>query len=90
MRCTTCAIVCAALLFCGAGRSPAGELVEGAAKFNTLVYSATGSLSNGAGQTFFVGRTNQGSPADLRRGLIEFNASSIPAHSVITDVKLTL
>ncbi|HWB13200.1 MAG TPA: DNRLRE domain-containing protein [Pirellulales bacterium] len=90
MRCTTCALVCAALLFGGAGYSPAAELVEGANKFNTLVYSATGNLSNGAGETFFVGRTNQGSPADLRRGLIQFDTSSIPAHSVITDVKLTL
>lgn len=90
MRCTTRAIVCAALLFCHNSPSPGAELIEGAAKDNTLVYSANGSLSDGAGQTFFVGATNQGFPDDLRRGLIQFDTSSIPKNAVITGVTMTL
>ena len=49
-----------------------------ASKDNTLYQSATGSLSNGAGQNFFVGRTRQSSNS-LRRGLIAFDiAANIP------------
>lgn len=56
---------------------------------NTLYESATGSLSNGAGENFFSGRTGQSSEY-LRRGLIRFDLSSIPAGSYIQSVSLTL
>ena len=60
----------------------------GASKDNTLYQSASGNISNGAGQFFFVGRTNGGS---LRRGVVAFDiASSVPAGSTITSVSLTL
>jgi hypothetical protein len=66
------------------------QVVLGASKDNTLVESATGNLSNGAGEFFFAGRTNQ-STGSIRRGVIAFNiAGSIPGNATITGVTLTL
>lgn len=64
----------------------------GAMKDNTLFGSATGALSNGAGQYMFVGKTAQsGSPTNLRRGLIQFDiAANVPVGSIITGVEMTL
>lgn len=90
MRVLIAAVALAAAVFSQAHRLSADELIEGASKDNSLIYSADGSLSNGAGQTFFVGATNQGFPGDLRRGLIDFDTSSIPKGSVITGVTMTL
>ncbi len=57
---------------------------------NTLYESATGSASNGAGPTFFAGRTAQASNS-IRRGLLWFDVAGIvPAGSVITGVRLRL
>ena len=62
-----------------------------ASKDNTLVEKNSGDLSNGAGDYFFAGNTDQ-SPGDrTRRGLIAFDISaSVPAGSTITSVTLTL
>ena len=57
-------------------------------KDNTLYQSTAGSVSNGAGSSIFVGKTNQG---QVRRGLVAFDvASHIPAGSIIDSVTLTL
>ncbi len=56
---------------------------------NTLYESATGALSNGAGEHFFSGRTGQTTDF-LRRALIRFDVSSIPAGSYIQSVSLTM
>jgi uncharacterized repeat protein (TIGR01451 family) len=60
---------------------------------NTLYQVSTADpsqqLSNGAGQFFYVGRTNQGSN-DIRRGAIKFDLSGVPAGSAINSVTLTL
>jgi hypothetical protein len=56
-------------------------------KDNTLFESPTGSLSDGQGSYLFVGRTNQTS---LRRGLVSFALTSIPAGSTINNVQLKL
>ena len=56
-------------------------------KDNTLYESSTGSLSNGAGEHIFVGKTNAG---DIRRAVIAFDLSVIPSNAVIEDVSLTL
>ena len=59
-----------------------------AVKDNTLYEDSSGSLSNGAGQFLFVGRTSGGS---IRRGVIAFDiAGSVPAGSTISGVSLTL
>jgi hypothetical protein len=60
-----------------------------ASKDNTLIENPTGSLSNGVGDSFFAGRTGQGSNS-IRRGVIAFNLSTIPAGSTIISVTLRL
>ena len=57
-------------------------------KDNTLYQIGSVSLSNGAGNHFFVGNTNRGL---LRRAVIAFDvAGSIPAGATITSVRLIL
>ncbi len=59
-------------------------------KDNTLYESSAGELSNGAGQHFFVGRTNQPTNS-IRRALIAFDiAGSIPPNATILTATLTL
>lgn len=65
------------------------------AKDNTLIQRTdpNGQLSNGLGD-IFTGRTNQDGqgPAtiSIRRGLVQFDLSSIPAGSIITGATLTM
>jgi hypothetical protein len=66
------------------------QVTLGAIKDNTLYESSTGALSNGAGQRFFAGRSNQ-LTGSIRRGLLAFDiAGSIPAGAVIQSVTLRL
>jgi spore coat protein A len=59
-----------------------------ALKDNTLYENATGSVSNGAGEYVFTGRTKDGV---RHRGVIAFDiAGSIPAGAAINSVTLTL
>jgi len=77
--------------------SPSISLVHGqsqvniiASKDNTLYESATGALSNGSGEHFFAGRSNQVT-GSIRRGLLAFNvAGSVPSGATITSAALTL
>jgi hypothetical protein len=72
----------------GVYRLPTQSVSLSPTKDNTLCESATGSLSNGKGQYFFVGRTLSGSK---RRAVIAFDvAAAIPAGATITSVRLTL
>jgi hypothetical protein len=82
----TVAGLCGLFGFAPAAR---GDIVTlQASKDNTLYESSTGSLSNGAGEYFFAGRTDTGA---IRRGVIAFDvAAAIPAGVVITRVDLTL
>lgn len=52
---------------------------------NTLYESEAGDLSNGAGNHFFAGKTRI---SQLRRGLIQFDLSSIPTDAIIESVSL--
>ena len=57
-------------------------------KDNTLYQSATGNISNGAGQHFFAGTTATGS---IRRGVIAFDvAQSIPPGTLVDSVVVVL
>ena len=57
-------------------------------KDNTLYQQVAGNLSNGAGDHFFVGTTNQGL---IRRGLLQFDiASNVPAGATILEATLAL
>ena len=68
----------------------ADMVVIPAAKDNTLYESATGALSNGSGQNFFVGRTSTTTNV-ARRAVIAFDiAGNVPAGATIDSVSLTL
>jgi len=55
---------------------------------NTLYENATGAISNGSGEYFFAGKTDQGR---IRRALIRFDiAASVPSGSTINSVTLRL
>ncbi len=54
---------------------------------NTLYESPTGAWSNGAGTRLFSGLTNN---TEIRRGLVAFDLSTIPAGSTIQAVDLQL
>ncbi len=56
-------------------------------KDNTLYQNATGAVSNGAGQYFYGGRTNQGV---VLRSVLAFDLTSIPPNATITSVSLTM
>lgn len=59
----------------------------GASKDNTLFENVSGAISNGQGSYLYSGMTATGG---LRRGLIAFDLSSIPAGSTITNVSFTI
>jgi hypothetical protein len=61
-----------------------------ALKDNTLIEDPSGSLSNGAGPYFFVGRTSQSS-GSIRRAVIAFDvAAHLPPGAHVTGAALTL
>ena len=56
---------------------------------NTLYQDPNGQLSNGAGQHFYAGATDQ-STGFIRRGAIKFDLSAVPAGSTVISATLTL
>jgi spore coat protein A len=71
--------------------SAAAIVVTVAPSQDTSIFSEDGSLSNGAGDHLFAGRTKGTDGTDLRRGLLAFDvAGSVPAGSTINNVTLTL
>jgi spore coat protein A len=76
--------------FLTGGAALAQQSVTLSPSADNTIYSESDDVSNGAGDYFFAGRTNQ-FPAASRRALVKFNlAGSIPAGSTITSVQLTL
>ena len=71
----------------GTGLALADEITVTSDHDNTLYEDALGKSSNGAGPDIYVGTNNL---LSIRRGLIHFNLSGIPAGATITDVKVTL
>jgi Dockerin type I domain len=59
---------------------------------NTLyeALNQSNQLSNALGQHFYAGETNQSAGTNLRRGVLSFDLSSVPAGSTITSATLTL
>ncbi|MCA9867008.1 MAG: DNRLRE domain-containing protein [Anaerolineales bacterium] len=53
----------------------------------TLYESELGTISNGAGQHFFAGKTDNGT---IRRGLLAFDLGAIPPGAVVVSASLTL
>ncbi len=54
---------------------------------DNTIYAESGAEANGIGQHFFTGRTGNG---ELRRALLRFDMTPIPAGSVITGVQVRL
>src|SRR6266545_3167814 len=68
--------------------NPCGVTVSlQAAKDNTLYESATGTLSNGAGTKVLASKNSSGL---LRRSLVQFDLSTIPAGATIQNATLSL
>lgn len=55
---------------------------------DNTIFSHSTSRSNGAGQYFFVGKTNNGS--SIHRALLHFDLSAIPANAVVSSATLTI
>jgi hypothetical protein len=53
------------------------------------IFSESGALSDGKGLFLYAGRTNNSNPA-VRRALLRFDVSGVPANAQIQSVKLTL
>ena len=82
------------VLVLGLCASPAGAKGDvatiPASRDNTLIESVTGTLSNGAGASFFAGRTGQAADS-TRRGVVAFDvAAAVPAGATILSASLTL
>ncbi len=88
-RTTLSSIALAATALACAAPARADTASLGASKDNTLYETPTGSTSNGAGNFLFAGR-NSTPTNSIRRGLLAFDLSSIPAGSTIHAVTLTL
>ena len=80
--CAAVAAFCGLLAFAPAALADVVTIAPN--KDNTLYESATGSLSNGAGEHFFVGRTDVISGGAIRRGVIALTwpPRSRPARSL--------
>ncbi len=90
--CDVLRFVCTVLFVIGGVFSASAQIqvTIDADRDNTLYENPSGTLSNGAGDNFFVGRTNQGS-GSIRRGLLRFNvAARIPSNATIASVTVTL
>jgi hypothetical protein len=82
------AAIAIVVIFLARTASAQMQVTISAGKDNTLYESSTGSLSNGAGEYFFAGRTGGG---ERRRGLLFFDiAGNIPAGATINSVTLRL
>ncbi len=83
------AVAAAVVAFAGAAATPAlGQSISlGASADNTLFQDTLGALSSGAGQFLYAGTLNSGS---IRRGVVRFDVSTVPAGAVITGATLRL
>lgn len=84
-----CAIILfVTLLFVGPASAETVAIEAG--RDATLIENPDGSLANGSGPVFFVGRTNQAENS-IRRGLVYFDvAAALPPKAIIESVTLTL
>ncbi len=75
------------VLSMGVSASAQTQISIVANKDNTLYEDVSGNKSNGAGDNFFAGKTNQGF---IRRGLVSFDEAAIPTNARVTNAVLTL
>lgn len=84
------AVIALGLLSLVAVRAPAESASFPASRDNTLYEDPSGSLSNGAGDYLFAGRTSVNTNFVLRRGLLAFDLSQIPPGSIVVAARLRL
>ena len=77
------------LLLAAALQPVSATLIEVFPSRDTTIYSDAESFSNGAGDYLFAGVTNNGTDY-LRRALLAFDFSAIPAGSIIVSAELRL
>jgi hypothetical protein len=70
--------------------APGATMVLSPSKDNTLYEDLQGDVSNGQGEFLFAGKTGVNDGFHLRRALIAFDLSAIPAGSVVTGVSLSM
>ena len=68
----------------------ADSISLGSAADATLIQEPTGEYALGAAYNVYAGRIGDNGGATIRRGLMRFNFSAIPAGSTITSVTLRL
>jgi spore coat protein A len=74
-----------------AGPAAADSVTIEPSKDNTLYEDASGSLSNGAGTSIFVGRTGPNGGLRALRGVLEFDvAGAVPAGATVTSASLSM
>ena len=85
-------IIILLLLFLPAAENSRADVVQiPPMQDNTLYDDEAGSISNGAGWYFFVGRTGTSAGGNRRRGVMAFDIESIiPAGATIQSVSLTV
>ena len=77
-------------LLCAVAAAQADQVMLSASK-DTTIYEEGNTLSNGAGNGIFAGKTGPNNNGAIRRALIAFDvAAALPAGSTITSVELTL
>ncbi len=74
----------------GADRAMGDTITLDPIKDATLYSNAEGFLANGSGEFNFIGRTGSRGGGSPRRGLMEFDLSSIPAGATVTGATLTM
>ena len=77
-------------LFVAALAPSAQTVTLEASKDNVLIEDPTGSLSNGAGPALFAGRVRSTGGGLIRRSVLAFDLSSIPAGATITSASLQM
>lgn len=89
-RSATCALAIL-LLFAGRAAAQIPDSTDlSAVKDNTLYEDLGGAISNGMGGQIFVGRVGDLGNGRLRRAVIQFDLSGIPAEATLTGVDLRL
>lgn len=84
------ALAVAAAFAASAASAAADQVVLTSVADNTLIQDPAGAYSAGAAQYFFAGRVGQNGGETLRRGVIRFDFSQIPAGSTVTSVSLKM
>jgi len=82
--------LCFLVLFACALVAPADTTTSFTPDKDTTLFQAGNTLSSGAGSTLYIGRTNQPAGQALRRALVHFNLSSLPAGATVTNAALKL